>query len=125
MLKLLLKNSLSLRNNCYYLTKFPISTFEKTQVFKKNNTEYAIKSNFKDNGIEFTLQLHNKKVEKKLPHIWLRDLCKCSECFNEKTEEKTLDLAKIAINTKPLYFRESDKKGSFDIACNYNLVTFY
>ena len=60
----------------------------------------------------------SRKTEKIYPYIWLRDQCKCSECFNHTTEEVELDLAAIPVDVKPIEMNKIDEE-AVEIICKY------
>lgn len=42
----------------------------------------------------------------KLASIWLRDHCRCKECYNHSTKQRLLDLTKLPENLKVKSFSE-------------------
>ncbi|KAJ9599281.1 hypothetical protein L9F63_010238 [Diploptera punctata] len=46
----------------------------------------------------------------KLSYVWLRDHCRCSECYNDTTNQRNLDLLQIPDNIKPTSSNIQDNK---------------
>ncbi|XP_053685520.1 uncharacterized protein LOC128735068 [Sabethes cyaneus] len=46
----------------------------------------------------------------RVSYIWLRDHCRCSECYNHETFQRTLSILDIPDDVKPASFELSDRK---------------
>ena len=95
------------------------SNVVKNSTFTLNKPEFNLSGKFETNHIEFSLNNNLKNIDKKYPYIWLRDLCRCPQCFNQKTEEKTIALANISIDIKPNFVASISKKDCIEITCNF------
>ena len=53
----------------------------------------------------------------KLHHIWLRDHCRCSQCFNAATNQRSLEIDDVRLDIKPksvqIKTKEEDGRGLF------------
>lgn len=62
--------------------------------FKASRVDESTKIDAHFNKDHFVLQYQatdkNLAVNKDFPYVWLRDRCRCSECFNRKTQENDL-----------------------------------
>jgi hypothetical protein len=109
-------------------TKFitTISGINKTineKKFELNRDGFKILTVFNEDFIEFDLDLENVKIgTKKLPYIWLRDNCKCSICFNFKTNEIDLDILSLPFDSKPINVLNKDENKTIEIICKFRLI---
>jgi len=62
----------SLPNNVSRSSQKLNSTFEKCSEFKKNYSNFDLKTKFNKTTIEFSLRNKAKVIEKSFPNIWLR-----------------------------------------------------
>ena len=60
----------SLPNRVYHLVRN--STFERCSEFKKNYSNFDLKTKFNKTTIEFSLHNKAKVIEKSFPNVWLR-----------------------------------------------------
>lgn len=49
---------------------------------------------------EDSLQVPGLNVN--LDFFWLRDHCRCAQCYNQDTNQRKLDIRKIPLNIRPL-----------------------
>lgn len=84
--------------------------------FDNENNDSILKTTFTNDSIEF--RTNDDRHFKKYPYIWLRDHCKCSKCFNTRTEELEFDMSEICIDIKPKSVKHLNKH-VFEIICEY------
>jgi hypothetical protein len=80
---------------------------------------------FNENSIEFKLLKKNEakpiELKKQFPYIWLRDSCKCKECYDPGADEKRNDLNKTELDIAPKSIRLLENveniKENFEITC--------
>ena len=82
-------------------------------LYHKDKSYWSILTTFHHDSIEFRTNENNVK---KYPYIWLRDHCKCSTCFNQRTEELEFDLSEIPLDIKPSSVRNLNDN-CFEIIC--------
>lgn len=101
----------------------------KCYVTYKDNKNRYYETLFEENCVQISLTLseNNKsKINKKFPYIWLRDKCKCSECYNYTADEVEVDLGKISDQIKPVRVEERLNQDSkvFTITCRNEFLIF-
>lgn len=116
----LLKNTIkTIKKNFKFTTKQKLNF-----VLTKNyDNQKEIKTLF--NEKLFEVEIFDRKNEKiltrQLPFIWLRDSCKCNQCFDHKNEEQSYNLTSSSISIRPLAI-ESLSSETFSVRCmKYNL----
>ena len=85
----------------------------KKPFYHQDKSFWSILTTFHQDSIEFRTNENNVK---KYPYIWLRDHCKCSTCFNQRTEELEFDLSEIPLDIKPSSVRNLNDN-CFEIIC--------
>ena len=104
------------------LTSKNIMKSYKTLSFYIYNSSYEkIESNFHHDNFEIKLLTKAEKNEKKLPYIWLRDFCKCKNCFDNTNQQTLVNLKNIALNIKPNDISNEEDGSVFKITCRLNL----
>jgi hypothetical protein len=124
----LLSKRLNLLKNFVITTK---KTFQIARILKLNlviNNNYdnqnEIKTSFNDKFFEIAIfdRNNNKSLAKRLPFIWLRDSCKCNQCFDHKNEEQSYNLTNSSIDIHPVAItHQSDN--TFCVKCIEFLFT--
>lgn len=62
------------------------------------------------NTFDTHLEINRKTETLKFPYFWLRDHCRCSECYNKKTEQINFNIIDIPLDIKPQSVLETDGK---------------
>lgn len=71
---------------------------------------FLIDTNSYNDCVEFKWKNGEREINKKFPYIWLRDRCKCKNCYNKITDEVELDLVSIPVDIKPEKFQIVNQK---------------
>jgi hypothetical protein len=115
----LLRNNISLMK--FHKRQQTTNSKENSFFSDNGNNNFILKTSFTNNAIEF--RTNDERNLKKYPYIWLRDHCKCSKCFNERTEELEFDVSEINIDIKPRSVKYLNNH-VVEITCKYLLFIF-
>ncbi len=81
--------------------------------YTTNEALQKIKATFNENYFEINILNKNKKY----PYIWLRDCCKCKECFDGLNQQTLINLKDIPLDIKPDNVCQNETK--FNIKCKF------
>ena len=87
----------------------------------KSLGNHNVKTIFSDSYFEISLSARENGVvgnKKKYPYIWLRDNCKCNDCYDCKNQQTLVNLKSIPLNIKPNDI-SSNNDSKFTINCKY------
>ncbi len=90
------------------------------KTIKLISAEAELTTQFQENTVTLNYKrLQGSRVEcvRTLPYVWLRNSCKCPECYDAVTEENVLDLSATPIDIKPKEITQNDESESIEVTC--------
>ena len=112
-------------NNLWKLNKISkilTNSYKTLNYIPSNNSNVKIQASFYDDNFEVKFSKLNEIDKKQFPYIWLRDFCKCKDCFDGRNKQTLINLKNIPLDIKPNDILKSENDSKFTINCKIHIL---